>query len=380
MLRNWNLFQFGGNMSQSDLLRVAVVGVGALGRHHARILSEMNDVELVAVADPNQPQGESVATACRCEWTPDYRTLLGRVDAVSLVVPTLLHRTVAEDFLCRSVPVLVEKPLTASVDEGMVLVRLAREHGVPLQVGHIERFNPAFQVVAENTPAPKYIRAERVSPYAFRSMDIGVVHDLMIHDLELVLALTGEMPLRVEAFGASLVGGHEDCAQARLVFPGGCIADLIANRVAPQASRTFQCWSDQGCITADLQSRTVTRFSPGDRLRQGDLPYELVQKQRCNPNDLKPEIFTRFIQQSTIQASDEDALTAELRSFLDCVRLGQTPVVSGAQALSALRVAERILQSISRHLWDGAQDGRRGPQAFLQTVLQQPAPALRRAA
>src|SRR5690606_2724709 len=116
-----------------------------------------------------------------CDWTADYRTLIGRVDAVSIVVPTSLHRTIAADFLCHSIPVLVEKPLTANVDDGSVLVRLAREHGVPLQVGHIERFNPAFEVLAEKVGSPKYIRCERVSPYAFRSMDIGAVLDLMIH-------------------------------------------------------------------------------------------------------------------------------------------------------------------------------------------------------
>lgn len=355
-------------MNSQQPLRVAVVGVGALGRHHARILAGLPDAELVAVADPHQAQGEAVAAQCGCRWTPDYRTLFGEIDAVSLVVPTSLHKSIAEEFLCRSIPVLVEKPLTASVAEGNILVRLAREHRVPLQVGHVERFNPAFQQLADQCGAPKYLRCERISPYAFRSMDIGAVHDLMIHDIELVLALVGEVPLRVEAFGVTLVGGHEDTVQARLTFPGGCIADLTANRVAPRASRTMQCWSDQGCTLADLSARTVTSFRPGADLLQGQLPFELASQGQPIA-ELKEQIFGRFIQQESIQASDEDALTAELKSFLECIRTGQAPRVGGAQALAALGVADRILQAVARHQWDGSPAGRCGPQALLKHHL-----------
>jgi predicted dehydrogenase len=265
--------------------------------------------------------------------------------------------------------VLVEKPLTANVEDGALLVRLAREHSVPLQVGHVERFNPAFQMLADKVGSPKYIRCERVSPYAFRSMDIGAVHDLMIHDIELTLSLVGEAPCKVEAFGVSLVGGSEDCVQARLTFPGGCIADLTANRVAPAASRLLQCWSDKGCAIADLNARSVSVFSPGEPLLRGELPFELVQQGLAAPAELKPEIFTRFINHETCQASNADALTAELQSFLDCVRTGQTPLVSGAQGLAALKVAEQLLQAIAFHRWDGASPGRCGPHALIAHYL-----------
>jgi len=364
----------------NEKLKLAVVGVGALGRHHARILSQLPNVELVAVVDASREQGESVAASCGCEWTPDYRTILQRVDAVSIVVPTSLHRPIAEDFLCHSIPVLVEKPLTANVEDGAILVRLAREHGVPLQVGHIERFNPAFESLAEKIGSPKYIRGERISPYAFRSMDIGAVLDLMIHDIELTLALIGQMPVRVEAFGTSLVGGNEDCVQARLVFPGGCIADLTANRVAPHFSRTMQAWSDQGCFTADFTARTVTALTPGDSLLQGELPFELVQQGICTAAELKPEIFGRFIQTAETKGSDVDALTAELSAFVHCVRNGESPLVSGAQGLAALRVADQILTSVRSHQWDGHAGGRCGPDALLQHHLPQVSPKLPRKA
>ena len=187
---------------------MAVIGVGALGRHHARILSELPEVDLVAVADSRIEQGQEVAAKCRSKWFADYRELVdsGRVDAVSVVVPTTAHRNVAGEFLTAGIPVLVEKPLAASVAEAQTLVDLARDNQALLQVGHIERFNPAFQAARSRIDQPKYIRAERTSTYTFRSTDIGVVHDLMIHDIDLVLALV-QCPLRsVEAFGVTVMG------------------------------------------------------------------------------------------------------------------------------------------------------------------------------
>ncbi|MBW3540497.1 MAG: Gfo/Idh/MocA family oxidoreductase [Planctomycetes bacterium] len=220
-------------------IRVGVVGVGALGRHHARILAGLEGVELVAVADSREDVGRRVAADCGTRWVSDYRELIGEIDACSIAVPTRAHFAVAAEFLRRGVPAMVEKPLAADLEEAQWLVRLAEGTGSVLQVGHVERFNPAFETAAALCGTPKYIRAERVSPYAFRSTDIGAVHDLMIHDLDLILSLV-ESPLeRVEAFGISVLGGHEDCAQARLVFADGCIADVTANRVCPSAKRTM---------------------------------------------------------------------------------------------------------------------------------------------
>ena len=344
-------------------LKLAVVGVGALGRHHARILSQMPGVKLVAVADPNVAQAQSVAESCGCEWTPDFRTLLQRIDAASIVVPTFLHKSVASEFLCRSIPVLVEKPLAASVDDGRTLVRLADEHKIPLQVGHIERFNPAFEKLAEQTGSPKYIRAERLSPYAFRSMDIGAAHDLMIHDIDLVLSLVGSRVERVEAFGICIVGGREDCVQARLTFANGCIADLTANRVCPDFRRTLQVWSESGCVQADLHQREVTAYRPGAALLAGELPFELGQRTGADIAALKAEMFSRFITVEKTPASNADALTAELASFVDAVRNHRRPAVDGHQALAALEVAERILTRVAEHAWDGDAGGRIGPHA-----------------
>lgn len=357
-----------------EQLRLAVIGVGALGRHHARILSQMDGVKLVAVADPREQQAQAVAESCGCDWTTDYRTLFGRIDAASVVVPTSMHRAVTADLLQRSVPVLVEKPLAPTVEDGQLLVRLAAEHKVPLQVGHIERFNPAYQEIAASCGAPRYVRAERFSPYAFRSMDIGAVLDLMIHDIDLTLSLVKSSVSHVEAFGLCLVGGHEDSVQARLTFKNGCIADLTANRVCPTFSRNLQVWSEAGCFAADLHQRRVTRIVPGDDLLSGQLPYELAQAPGADIESLKQEMFERFFSISETDAAQTDQLTAELSSFVHSVRRHATPLVDGVQGLAALQVAERILAAVASHQWDGSQAGRIGPHAFL------PQPVAHRAA
>jgi len=348
-----------------EQIRTAVIGVGALGRHHARILSQMPGVKLVAVADPRAAQAQTVAEACGCEWTTDYRTLFGRIDAASIVVPTSLHRSVAAELLQRTIPVLVEKPLAPTVEDGQLLVRLAAEHRVPLQVGHIERFNPAFQQVAAVCGSPRYIRAERYSPYAFRSMDIGAVLDLMIHDIDLTLSLVRSSLVHVQAFGLCLVGGHEDCVNARLTFANGCIADLTANRVCPTFSRSLQVWSEAGCFSADLHQRKVIEFRPGATLLAGELPYELAQRPGADIDALKKQMFERFFNVTQTDASQDDALTAELSSFVTAVRQHTNPVVDGVQGLSALHAAMRILDAVRTHAWDGHRAGRIGQNALL---------------
>ena len=224
-------------------LKMAVVGVGALGRHHARILSELDAVDLIAVADTNAQTATRVAAQCGTDWVTNHAELLNRVDAVSIAVPTSAHLSVAIDFLFRSIPVLVEKPIAQDVQQAKQLVDLADRNDTLLQVGHIERFNPAAVVASRHCGTTKYIRAERLSPYSLRSRDIGVVHDVMIHDLDLVLNLV-DAPIRaVEAFGVCIMGGNEDIVQTRLAFEGGCIADLTASRVNPTSKRSMQLWS-----------------------------------------------------------------------------------------------------------------------------------------
>ena len=338
-------------------LRLAVVGVGALGRHHARILSENPQVDLVAVADSRAEQGQDIAAKCHTRWVADYRDLLSRdiVDAVSVVVPTAAHREVAGAFLEAGIPVLVEKPLAANASHAEELVELASRHDVLLQVGHIERFNPAFQAASSLIVEPKYIRAERTSGYTFRSTDIGVVHDLMIHDIDLVLSLVHSPLHSVEAFGVTVIGGFEDVAQARLRFENGCIADLTASRISPTIARSLQAWSASGCVTCDMHSREVKRFAPSDALRFGPAPLGLARQPGADIEQLKKDIFGHFVAVETlpVNAAGPDALTQELTEFVDCVQNHREPHVDGEQAYQAMLVADAVLKSLAAHRWNG---------------------------
>ncbi|MFV0446259.1 MAG: Gfo/Idh/MocA family oxidoreductase [Planctomycetaceae bacterium] len=349
----------------SDGLRLAVIGVGALGRHHARLLSEMPDVELVGVADPNPEQGTAVADACRSTWFADYRTLFDRhqLDGVSIVVPTSLHRRIAENALRRGIPVLVEKPITPSVTDGEALCQLAASQQLALQVGHIERFNPAFVELTSRIAAPKYIRAERCAPYAFRSMDISVVLDLMIHDLDLVLALNPGRVIRVEAFGMCVFGGHPDVVQARVFFEHGGIADLTASRVSPTVQRTFQVWSEGGCWTADLQEQTLSGYGPGPALFAGQWPRDLGLAPGADINSLKQQLFEQFLTTERPPVEKRNALQDELQDFLRAIRTGVPPRVDGYAGVAALKVAEMVSQSVATHAWDGHPGSRIGPHA-----------------
>jgi len=332
-------------------LKMMVAGAGALGRHHARILSCMNDVDLVAVADPREDAGRQVATAHGSTWVADYRDVIDQVDAVSVVVPTCLHVEVASEFLSRGIPALVEKPLAGNAGDARQLVQLAAGNDTLLQVGHVERFNPAMVSARKRSGLPKYIRAERMSPFPFRSTDIGVVHDLLIHDIDLVLDLVQSEVTDVQAFGVSLMSSLEDIVNARLQFENGCIADLVASRIHPAASRRMQIWSAIGCMDVDFQSQSVTGYAPGACLRFGRSPVELAGEPDADVEQLKQDVFGRFIEVDSPDIADADALTDELTEFVSCVRNGHAPSCGGAEALAALEVADRVLDAIAAHSW-----------------------------
>jgi predicted dehydrogenase len=346
-------------------LKIAVIGVGALGRHHARILAGFDDVELIAVADTNPDTGRHIAELHGTRWVDGYADIIAQLDAVSIAVPTSLHRLVASDFLSRRIPVLVEKPLAGSLSDANELVRLAEANSTLLQVGHVERFNPATLAAWRLCGAPKYVRAERLSPYAFRSTDIGVVHDLMIHDLDLVLDLVGAPVRDVSALGFSILGEHEDVVQARIIFENGCVADLSANRVNPQARRSMDIWSGGGCVSVDFHERDVVSYSPTEELLHGTSLPERARKLGADVEQLKRNLFGGFIKVTTPTVDDRDALTDELRSFVDCVRQQRTPLVDGRAALAAMDVADRVLRSVAHHQWDGHAAGAIGPFAHV---------------
>jgi predicted dehydrogenase len=340
-------------------LRIGVVGVGHLGKEHARILSGLPEVELVGVADANAVQAGQVAERCGTRAFPDHRPLLALVDAAVIVVPTSYHHAVAREFLEKGIPVLVEKPLAGTLPQADELVALAHAHGVPLQVGHIERFNPAFEALVERPLTPKLIRAERCGGFSGRSTDIGVVLDLMIHDIDLVLTLAGAPVRDVSALGVSVLGGHEDTAQATLTFANGCVAQLSASRVHPEPLRRMYVWGPEGFASADFARRRLTLTQPAAHLRRSGF-----DSRRLDPatlHSLKTELFGKHLLVHEIDCTPVDQLTCELRDFADCVRTGGRPRVDGIAGREALAVAWRILDAICGHCWEGDSTGPRGP-------------------
>ena len=331
-------------------IRMAVVGVGALGQHHARILSSFDDVELSAVVDCREDQGRQIATKFNTHWFASPDAIIGNVDAVVVAVPTILHHDVAGPLLEARIPLLIEKPLAATLPEATRLHRLASFRQTTLQVGHVERFNPAFQLLQQRCEKPLYIRTQRFSPYTFRSTDIGVVHDLMIHDIDLVMALTANDTIdSVEAFGAVTIGPHEDLANARLRTSSGVIIDLSVSRMNPNVERSIQVWSEIGFCQADLQTRKVTAWKPAAAFAADPGLVQRISAEAANPQMLKELVFGKWLKHQEIQASSADALTAELRDFIDSVRQRRSPVVSSKEALKAMDIASQVLDRMK--LW-----------------------------
>jgi predicted dehydrogenase len=339
-------------------LRLAVIGVGHLGKEHARILAGMPEVDLVGVADVNPEQAQAVARRLGIQSYTDSWPLLNLVDAATIAVPTTFHFAVAAEFLRRGIPLLVEKPLAAGLQEAELLVELAGKHGALLQVGHIERFNGAFEELSRRPLQPKYVSCERLGPYTGRSTDIGVVLDLMIHDLDLLLALVRSPVRTVEAVGVSLFGGQEDVANARLHFANGCIADVTASRASPTPSRRMHVWAPEGYARADFRQRRLLLAQPAEHLRRSGPEGRASTAARAR---LAGEPGGGCFEFLELDCDQGDQLTGELRHFVECVQSGASPRVNGVHGREALALAERVLQSLRAHRWEGEPTGPAGP-------------------
>jgi predicted dehydrogenase len=340
-------------------LRVAVVGVGHLGKEHARILSNLPEVELAGVADVNAEQAASVATRCDTKAYSDYQLLLSHVDAAVIATPTTLHHAVASAFLRRGIHLLVEKPLAPTLPEAEELVDLARRNSAILQVGHIERFNPAFEDLQNRPLRPRYIMGHRLGHYTGRSADIGAVLDLMIHDLDLALALVRTPVTSVEAMGVSVLGGHEDMAHARLTFGNGCVADFAASRICLQPSRRMQIWGSEGYAAIDFAKRALTMAQPSPALTLcRSIQQGFDARMRLT---LRNDLVGRQLQVLEKDCNQGDQLTRELQHFIHCVRTGSRPRVSGDEGRDAVALAMRVLESLRSHAWEGDPHGPCGP-------------------
>lgn len=301
---------------------MGVVGVGHLGQHHARLLAAMPEVDLVALADIDAARAASVAAATGTVAETDPRTLVGRVDAVTIAVPTVAHLTVARPFLEAGVHVLVEKPMASTLAEADEMVRLAERAGARLAVGHTERFNPAVEAALEVIHGPRFIEIHRLSGFPERSLDVDVVFDVMIHDLDLILAIDPSPVVVVEAVGVPVLTSRTDIANARIRFASGCVANLTASRISRDKVRKFRCFQPDMYVSVDAGERTLEVW----RLRRdGERPA---------------------IEGGQVPVADGEPLGRELADFVDAVRSGRAPRVTGQAGRRALELATRVAQAM----------------------------------
>ncbi|HTY48442.1 MAG TPA: Gfo/Idh/MocA family oxidoreductase [Steroidobacteraceae bacterium] len=312
-----------------DKVRAAVVGVGYLGRFHAQKYAQLQQAQLVAVVDASAAAREAVGTELSVRAHADYRELLGQVDAVSIATPTGSHFAIARDFLAAGTHVLVEKPVTETPAQARELIGLARERGLVLQVGHLERFNAAILGAEPYLRAPRFIECHRLAPYRERGTDVSVVLDLMIHDIDLIQTVVGSDIESIDAVGAPVFSEDIDIANARIRFANGCVANATASRVSLKTERKMRVFEDEAYLSLDLQQKilTVIRKRPGGPA-PGQLPV-IIEEQSFDQGD---------------------ALRAEIESFLGCVASGRPPVVGGEDGLAALETAMRITAQVQQGL------------------------------
>jgi len=309
-------------------IKTAVVGVGRLGGFHAEKYTELKRCELIGVSDTDVKRAAEVAGRLGVKVFSDYRELLPIVDAVSIATPTEHHLKIGEAFLSNGVNVLVEKPIAMDSSEAEVMVKAARASGALLQVGHLERFNPALMALEGRVKRPLFIESNRLSPFPARSTDIDVILDLMIHDIDIILNLVGDEPIDIKAMGVPVITRHVDVANARLRFAGGCVANVTASRVSKESTRNIKLFQHDSIIVIDYAAQNISitkaiKAGPGG-------PGSLVDEE--------------------IDITRKDSLLEEIRSFVDSCIEGRPPLVTGEAGKRALVVAERIQESVKKSM------------------------------
>jgi predicted dehydrogenase len=312
-------------MKQS--IRVGVIGVGSIGKNHARICAELKDVEFAAVYDINSDTARSVGRHYKVRVADSLEELISLVDAATVAASTKAHFEIGCRLLEAGKHVLIEKPITETPEQAEKLVHLARERSLILQVGHVERFNPVMRALQERITRPRFIEVHRLSPYPFRSLEIGVVLDLMIHDLEIILHLVRSPVKSIDAVGVPVLSKSEDIANTRIRFENGCVANITASRITPKKMRKIRVFQEDAYLSLDYQNQSVKMY----RLLNGKIKRERVAIEKDEP------------------------LKRELQSFIECASGGQQPLVSGSEAAAALELAIRITEMIEEFRATGGQ-------------------------
>ncbi|MDD5422630.1 MAG: Gfo/Idh/MocA family oxidoreductase [Candidatus Omnitrophota bacterium] len=301
-----------------EKIKIGVVGVGRLGTFHTKVYSRLDNVKLVGICDCNLEQALEAGKKYHTSSYADYEELFDKVQAVSIAVPTSLHYNIAKEFLNHDIHVLIEKPITKTLSEAEELVQIARDRNLIIQVGHIERFNSAVLAIEPYLKKPKFIECQRLGPFHKRVKDVGVVLDLMIHDIDIVLGLMEQDVVNIEAVGLSTISDHEDVANVRLTFEDGTIADITASRVTKDVVRKMRIFQEDSYVSLDYVTQDAAIFKKTD---------------------------DRIIKEK-IKIKKKEALKRELKSFIECVRTGKRPKVSGVEGKRALQVALQITEKI----------------------------------
>lgn len=312
-------------------LRVGVIGVGYLGKFHAQKYAKIPEVELVGVVDPDRETRTRVAKDLGTEAFSDHRALLGKVDAVSIVAPTPLHYELAKEFLENEVDLLIEKPMTVTLTEADALIAIAEERGRIVQVGHLERYNPAVVALREFIRKPRFIESHRLSTFKERGTDVSVVLDLMIHDIDIILNLVRSEVTSLHAAGIAVISDHVDIANARLAFKNGCVANITASRISTKNERKIRLFQKSAYISVDFANREINVIEKEKNGGDGGVIPGMAVRELC---------FTQG-----------DALDDEIKAFVDCVIQRKEPQVSGTVGRDALAIALDVMDQIktTRH-------------------------------
>jgi len=333
-----------------DKIRTAVVGAGKMGEIHARVYHQLPQSNLVAIVDIDAKKAKQLARKYKCEAFADGRDIVGRVDAVTISTPTVTHYKTAELFIKNSVAVLIEKPLAAKADEGRKIVELAKKYNTVAAVGHSERCNPVVQAIKRLEIEPKFIEAHRISPYPFRSTDVGVVLDVMIHDIDIVLSLAASTIKKLEAVGIGVIDNDkEDICNARITFENGCIANITASRLALKTERKVRVFSRQAYLSLDYLKKTGTVIKAAPNI---DIAKKVKEIRDGGILNLAMVNWSDLLHIENLEIDDKEPLRVEQDAFLRAVAdKTHKPEVSAEEGLAAMECAEMILASIKEHKW-----------------------------
>jgi len=337
------------NSEPRTKIRTAVVGAGKMGTIHAKVYSQLPQSQLVAIVDIDIQKARHLAQEYNCQAATCCADILDKVDAVTVATPTVTHLELAKIFIKNGIAVLIEKPLAASAKEGRKIVALSRGSNSVVAVGHSERCNPVVQAMKRLDIEPRFIESNRISPYPFRSTDVGVVLDVMIHDIDIILSLAASRVKKVEAVGVSVIDEKEDICNARIVFENGCIANITASRLALKTERKVRVFSRQAYLSVDYLKKSGIVIKPDPNI---NVVKWIKEHRETGDFDLTMVNWPDLLHIEQLQIDDKEPVRLQQEAFLRAVGdRSFVPEVSAEEGLAALECAEKILKSVRKHKW-----------------------------